>query len=134
MTIVLDANVLVSGIINPHGPSGRIVDLLRFGALSLVVDDRILSEYRDVLERPEIQELVTRKDYRYIVEYLERNSTHVLCTTFISDRPDHFDAPFLEAALESGSPIVTGYFKYFPEEKKRGTMVKSPSEFIAAWK
>jgi len=39
-------------MLNPSGPPGRIVDLLRSGALEMVVDDRILSEYTDVL-RPD---------------------------------------------------------------------------------
>ncbi len=51
MKIVLDTNVLISGILKPSGPPGRIVDLLRSGVLQLVVDDRILAEYTDVLRR-----------------------------------------------------------------------------------
>jgi len=49
--IVLDTNVLISGMLSPSGPPGKIIDLLRSGALQLVVDDRILSEYTDVLRR-----------------------------------------------------------------------------------
>ena len=46
-----DTNVLVSGMINPMGAPGRIVDLMREGELELTVDDRILAEYTAVLKR-----------------------------------------------------------------------------------
>lgn len=134
MNIVLDTHGLVSEMINPHGPPGRIVDLLRSSALTLVVDDRILSEYTDVLERPEFREIISRKNLRNIIEYLRYNSKHVLCTTFISDLPDPFDAPFLEVAVELGSYLVTGNLKHFPQEKRHEVTVLSPAEFIAAWK
>ena len=42
MKVVVDTNVLVSGLINSDGYPGRIVDLLRADALQVVVDDRIL--------------------------------------------------------------------------------------------
>ena len=51
MKIVLGTNVLISGILNPSGPPGRIVDFMRAGVLQLVIDDRILSEYADVIRR-----------------------------------------------------------------------------------
>ena len=51
LRLVLDTDVLVSGMINPLGPPGRIVDLLREGELELTVDDRILAEYTAVLNR-----------------------------------------------------------------------------------
>ncbi len=41
--IVLDTNVLVSGMINAHGAPGRIVDMVREEHVELVVDDRVLS-------------------------------------------------------------------------------------------
>ncbi|PIY26102.1 MAG: putative toxin-antitoxin system toxin component, PIN family, partial [Deltaproteobacteria bacterium CG_4_10_14_3_um_filter_51_14] len=31
MKIVLDTNVMISGMLNPSGPPGKIIDLLRSG-------------------------------------------------------------------------------------------------------
>ena len=83
MIIVLDTNVLVSGIINPHGPPGRIVDLLRAGELRLAVDDRILSEYTDVLRRPRLASYFAGQDVEHILEYLRGNSERLIATTHI---------------------------------------------------
>lgn len=48
---VIDTNVLVSGLLSPFGPPGRLVDALQTRRLQLAVDDRIEVEYRDVLAR-----------------------------------------------------------------------------------
>ncbi len=52
MRVVLDTNVLVSGLLNPDGSPGRVLDLFLAGGITLLVDDRILGEYRAVLPRP----------------------------------------------------------------------------------
>lgn len=49
---VFDTNVLVSGILSPHGPPGWIVDALQQGVCRAVVDDRIWADYSEVLARP----------------------------------------------------------------------------------
>ena len=40
------------GLLNPHGPPGRILDLVLAGKLRLLLDDRVVDEYREVLLRP----------------------------------------------------------------------------------
>lgn len=50
---VFGTNVLVSGFLSPHGAPGQIVEWLRSGAVRAGLDDRIISEYEDVLTRPE---------------------------------------------------------------------------------
>jgi hypothetical protein len=44
---------LVSVLISAKAAPGRIVDLLRAGKITLVLDDRILAEYHEVLTRPQ---------------------------------------------------------------------------------
>jgi len=43
---------LVSGALNPHDPPGRILNALLSETFTVLHDDRILSEYREVLLRP----------------------------------------------------------------------------------
>ncbi|MBM3852893.1 MAG: putative toxin-antitoxin system toxin component, PIN family, partial [Verrucomicrobia bacterium] len=52
---VIDTNVVVSGLLNPHGPSARVLNAVTDGRLKLVYDARILAEYRDVLSRPRLK-------------------------------------------------------------------------------
>lgn len=130
MKAVLDTNVLVSGMINAHGAPGRIVDLLRAGALQPVVDDRIFAEYADVLAREELQPYFTRTDRTVILDFLRQNAEQVAAHTVITDLPDPGDCPFLEIALAAEAPLVTGNKKHFPADKRRGSLVLSPAEFL----
>ena len=57
----------MSGFINPNGPPGRIVDLLRAEILRLAVDDRILAEYIDVLRRPQLTGYFAISDIGHIL-------------------------------------------------------------------
>ena len=51
MRIVVDTNVLVSGLLSPFGPPGVVVAQIVSGSVRLCYDGRILAEYADVLHR-----------------------------------------------------------------------------------
>ncbi len=50
--VVVDANLLVSGLIMLHGLPRRLIDGWRAGAFQLLITDAILAEYTTVLARP----------------------------------------------------------------------------------
>ncbi|MGH8116428.1 MAG: putative toxin-antitoxin system toxin component, PIN family [Rhodanobacteraceae bacterium] len=54
---VIDTNVVASGLItgNPDAPPARIVDAMCAGTIVFVVSSALLSEYRDVLNRPKLR-------------------------------------------------------------------------------
>ena len=51
MKVVLDTNVLISGLINIEGIPAQIVNLLINGRIILLYDSRIMKEYEEVLGR-----------------------------------------------------------------------------------
>ena len=54
--VVLDTNVLVSGLLRRHGsPSARILDAAADSIIHVLLDDRILAEYAEVLVRPRLR-------------------------------------------------------------------------------
>ena len=130
MKIVIDTNVLISGMLNPSGPPGRIVDLLRSGALQVVVDDRILSEYTDVLRRRYFLRYFRKSEREDVIEYVSKNSHYTLSRIVAQDMPDEGDIPFLEIALSEGVPLITGNLKHYPERARMGCNVLSPKQFI----
>lgn len=65
--VVLDTNVLVSGLINAHGPSARLVDSVRTGVLDLAVCPQLLEELGHTLAKPRMSRYVTEDD---VAEYL----------------------------------------------------------------
>lgn len=130
MKIVIDTNVLISGMLNPSGPPGRIVDLLRSGSLQVVVDDRILSEYTDVLRRKYFLGYFRKSEREDVIEYLSKNSYYTLSRIVTQDMPDEGDVPFLEIALSERVPLITGNLKHYPERARMGCNVLSPKQFI----
>ncbi len=129
--VVLDTNVLVSGLINPFGAPGRIVDLVREGVVVPVVDDRILGEYAEVLGRPKFRPYFRARDVRDIMGFLECNTLYAVVTVHVADLPDPDDAPFLELALSAAVPLVTGNLDDFPADRRRGVVALSPAVFLA---
>lgn len=128
--IVLDTNVLVSGMINAHGYPGRIVDLLREEMITLIVDDRVLSEYRMVLNRPKFQRYFNKQAVSDIVNFLEQNTLYMIPVETVTGLPDPDDAPFAELALSAGVPLVTGNTDDFPKSLLQNVCVLTPAEYI----
>lgn len=52
MLIVLDTNVLVSGLLKPFSAAGSILRSVAEGRIRVLYDARVLPEYREVLRRP----------------------------------------------------------------------------------
>lgn len=130
MKVVIDTNVLVSGLLNPHGSPGRTVDLLQVDALQVVVDDRILAEYHDVLRRDAFRAYFSEQDRKDILDYLDNNALHIASRFVVLCLPDPGDAPFLEVALSEKVPLVTGNAKHYPLENRGDCQVLSPKEFL----
>jgi putative PIN family toxin of toxin-antitoxin system len=126
---VLDTNVLVSGLLSPSGPPGRLVDVLVARRLRLALDDRVELEYRDVLARPKLGiEPVRREAFLAILQFQD----HLTALPWPHRTlPDEDDVIFLEVALQtSARVVVTGNLKHFPRGCRGPVAVMSPR---AAW-
>ncbi|MCF8146620.1 MAG: putative toxin-antitoxin system toxin component, PIN family [Deltaproteobacteria bacterium] len=129
MNVVLDTNVLVSGLLTPFGPSGKIVNMVSSGELVLHVDARILSEYREVLHRPKFD--FDEERVNTLLDFIDRYALVVSSSTLKNHLPDPDDEPFLEAAVASrASCLITGNAVHYPSEYREGVTVLSPSEFL----
>ena len=126
---VLDTNVLVSGLLSPYAPPGRLVDVLLTRRLRIALDDRIELEYREVLARPRLGIDPSRgQAFLAILQFQE----HVTAAPWPHPTPpDPDDTMFLEVALQSrASVLVTGNLKHFPPACRGPVSVLSPR---AAW-
>ncbi|MBS3976642.1 MAG: putative toxin-antitoxin system toxin component, PIN family [Syntrophomonadaceae bacterium] len=133
MNIVLDTNVLVSGLLKAHSDAGSIIRLAISGSLAIVYDSRILAEYRDVLYRPKFR--FEQFEIEAILAQFEAEGILVMPKPLQSKLPDRDDEPFLEAALAvSDAILVTGNKKDFPLPSGSGLLIFSPGEFIAHWR
>ncbi len=126
---VLDTNVLVCGLLSPFGPPGRLVDVLLARSLRIAIDDRVESEYREVLARPRLGlETIRREAFLAILQFQE----HVTAPPWpYRTPPDTDDVVFLEVALRTTArTVVTGNLKHFPSGCRGPVTVRSPR---AAW-
>jgi putative PIN family toxin of toxin-antitoxin system len=129
MIIVLDTNVLVSGLLTPFGSSGEIVRMISSGKLTLEYDARILIEYQEVLNRPKFQ--FDKDLIDLLIDYIKKNGKTVTTEPLAKPLPDPDDAPFLEVALEGKSEIlVTGNKVPYPVQYRKGIKVLYPIDFI----
>lgn len=128
--IVLDTNVLVSGLISATNFPGRIIDGIRADEIRLCIDDRIFAEYRDVLTRPELSRWIRRDDGIAILDHIESSSDRVHGFVTVNGLLDPDDAPFLEVALIAGVPLITGNIRHFPTERAGPAIILTPRQFL----
>jgi len=129
--IVLDTNVLVSGLLSPTGPPGRILDAVAAGAATVLHDDRILAEYRDVLARPRLR--IEASEVAAVLDLLEWEGVLVSAPPLPVVLPDPSDLPFLEVAVAGGAAaLVTGNGRHFvPVQGESAVPVLNPTTFLA---
>ena len=133
MMIVLDTNVIVSGILKPYSKTAAILRLVADGAIQLAYDIRILSEYRDVLRRPKFN--FAKENIEAFLDQVEQEGGLVLVKPLKTHLPHPDDESFLEVALSGGAKaIVTGNKRHFPRKDCQGVKIVSPVEFLEAMK
>jgi putative PIN family toxin of toxin-antitoxin system len=113
--VVLDTNVLVSGLAFPSGPPGRIVSAWRAGAFSLVASEFMLDELARILPALSHRTGFSAADVRDFLDLMRAMSTIVelnadhLAQAQGSGLRDPDDAPILATLLSSGADcLVTG--------------------------
>jgi len=126
---VIDTNVVVSGLLSPHGHSARLLDAVLDGRVKLVYDARILAEYRDVLRRPRL-----KLDPDKIQAFLKGLHGQMLVTPSVlaSAGLDPDDIAFIAVALGTADKtIVTGNLAHYPPEILHGARVLTPAQAAA---
>jgi putative PIN family toxin of toxin-antitoxin system len=130
LRIVLDTNVIASGLLSPFGPPGEIVRMVSSGMLVLCLDARLLAEYDEVLARPKFG--FEPDSVAAFLDYVDFKSEVVASRPLGHPLPDPDDEPFLEVALAAGADcLVTGNLAHFPANLRAGATVLSPAEFMA---
>jgi putative PIN family toxin of toxin-antitoxin system len=132
---VLDANVVVSALIRPEGPAGRILDRVARGAgVHAVVSVAILDEYRRSLAYPKVRrclklpaaEVNAWVDALVLVADIVAGERTV---TVVAADPD--DDKYLAGALEGGAAfVVSGDRHLLDVGAYEGVRVVTPREFL----
>src|SRR5690349_10331987 len=96
MNVVVDTNVLVSGLLNSLGASAEIVRWIAEGQLSLCFNREMLAEYEEVLARPRFDFKPT--DVRDLLAQIQTAGLAIEYEPLTERLPDSDDEVFLAAA------------------------------------
>lgn len=98
MRVVVDTNVLVSGLLSSSGPPAKIVNAILTGTLIPVMSEATLAELEDVLFRPRLQPLFARAGLNSSLFLADmRKLAHLVKPQGAPDTiRDEADRPFLE--------------------------------------
>lgn len=124
---VIDTNVLVSALWthNPQAATRCVLDLLVNRVITPLYNDEIISEYRDVLNRPKFP--FDSQEVNDLVYFIKEIGIDTVRTPFFETMPDEDDRVFYEISLSrEESFLVTGNLKHYPRVPK----VVTPAEFL----
>jgi hypothetical protein len=129
MRLVLDADVLVSGLLSAAGPPGWIVEAVLAGRLEPAFDAAIRQVYGEVLRCPEfgfpagdVDEILAVLDrFAFVAAGVEPWPVRL---------PDPDGEPFLAVARASASILVTGNLRHFPARARSGVTVLTPRQLV----
>ncbi|MCM1159104.1 MAG: putative toxin-antitoxin system toxin component, PIN family [Bacteroidales bacterium] len=123
MQVVIDTNIIVSALLNPNGVCYLFLDRVLAGVYDVVVSEAIMSEYDDVLRRPQFG--FDDEDINYLMDWFFTNALMVEVNEkdyLEGNMVDEKDIPFYVTARATKSRLVTGNIKHYPVEEMR-TMI-----------
>lgn len=132
---VLDANVLVSALMRPQGPPGRIVaSLIEGHAFEIVASTPIFEELRRCLAYPKVRRRIVATDEELdlwiaALDLMAESAEGVLGVRVVEDDPD--DDKYVAAALEGRAQfIVSGDVHLLALRSYEGVQIVTPSAFL----
>lgn len=128
LRVVLDTNILVSGLLSAHGNPAQIVNALKSRRFHLFYSAEIVSEYRDVLYRARLG--ISAKDADALLEAILNIGFPVLPKVSYISLPDESDRVFYDTAKTARAYLVTGNAKHYPQEP----FIVAPAQFLAIFK
>ncbi|MBI2335758.1 MAG: putative toxin-antitoxin system toxin component, PIN family [Deltaproteobacteria bacterium] len=129
MKIVLDTNVLVSGLINPYGAPAATLRLVLNQTVTLLYDVRLLLEYREVLLRPRFN--FNSLQVEKFLQALEVLGVPINAKPLKIKLPDPDDLMFIEVAKSGlADYLVTGNLKHFLNKQIKGIHIVAPHTSI----
>ena len=123
MNVVIDTNVLVSSLWSKNGTCSKILYKVLNYDLTIVYDQRIISEYKIVLERPKFG--FTKDEVKSIIDFIKNEGLCIVPNPLNIEFIDESDKKFYEVAKTMNCKLITGNKKHFPDEKD----VLLPGEF-----
>ena len=114
---VIDTNVLVSAMLKWSSVPGNIIEFAFSGVIIPVLNERIVSEYREVLMREKFH--LTKEIVDDVIQALEDQGEYIDTDNMDYELLDPKDVVFyaivMEKRKEEDTYLVTGNIKHFPQ-------------------
>ncbi|GHV47886.1 hypothetical protein AGMMS49546_37960 [Spirochaetia bacterium] len=111
---MVDTNILVSAFWSPGGEPAKIAALLQNGNLTACYDQRILTEYHEVLARRKFG--FDQWEINDFLSLLEHEGLSVVPAPLPLEFTDEGDRPFYETAKHCNARLITGNIRHFPKD------------------
>ncbi|GHU71655.1 PIN domain-containing protein [Spirochaetia bacterium] len=129
MKVILDTNVIVSAFLNPKGIPAEILSLVLSEKIILCYDNKILSEYTDVLTRSKFN--FNRELVNDFLEFVKIYGEYIVAEPqdiqFIDESDRRSDDKIFYDVFRGSDTnyIITGNKKHYPKEEN----ILLPREF-----
>jgi putative PIN family toxin of toxin-antitoxin system len=132
MRVVIDTNVVLSGLIKPDSVPGQVLRAWRDGSFRLVLSEFLIEEIAETLARPKIQALVPwskAKIDRFVIELRAFCEVVELANPKMKYPRDPDDVPVLATLIASGADLlVTGDRDLLALREQYS--IEAPAQFI----
>lgn len=126
MLLVVDTNVLVSGVLRADGPPAAVLASILQGDTTAVVSPDILAEYAEVLSRRKFGFDAMR--IQALLDGLRGDALLIAPPASRLRASDPDDQRFVDAAVAAFCPIVTGNVRDYP--RSPDLSVLTPAEWL----
>ena len=132
LRVVLDTNVLVSGLRSRRGAAFRLLSLAGTGAFEHCLSVGLLFEYESALKRPGMVAKLSSRQLDAILDYLcssaHRQEVYYLWRPVLRDPSDDL---VLEVAVAGEcQSLVTYNVRDFVGSERFGIRIQTPAEFL----
>lgn len=105
---VIDTNIWVSAILNPHGFPSKLREGFKKELFKTIISEPMLEELAEVLSRPRIKDKygITEKQIKELLILLEEKSEHVVLNENIDVCRDKDDNLILETAIKGRADFI----------------------------
>lgn len=129
MKIVLDTNVLISGLLIPEGKPGQIIQLIASGFIKLCYDSRVIVEYYNIMSRPKFG--FNKDNIQELLAQIKVQGSLIVAKPLELNLIDSEDIKFVEVALAGKVKyLVTGNIRHYPKLRYKNINIITPSDFI----
>lgn len=133
LRVVLDTNVIISGLISPKGPPAGVLKAFKAGQFVLVTSQAINEEILEVMDRPRLRDKYGLADQMFDIAFILWEQAEVITDLpIVRASKDPHDNKFLAAAVGGlAHYLVTGDIKDLLSLREyKGIRIVSPDQFL----